>query len=170
MSNITMSDRLILRHLDLNDAEFIFQLLNQESWLKFIGDKNIHNLEAAKEYLINGPLKMYQEYGFGLFAVQRKNDNTLIGMCGLIQRDNLPDVDIGFALLDEFSGFGYAYEAAQSIKNYAINQLKLKRLIAIVNPNNRRSIQLLEKIGLVFEKQIALNTDKPQLNLMALNI
>lgn len=169
MNYIGTSERLVIRHLGLDDAAFIFQLLNQESWRKFIGDKQIRSLEDAQHYLIDGPLKMYQEYGFGLFAVQRQIDGALIGICGLIKRDNLPDVDIGFALLEEYANCGYAYEAALIIKDYALKQLNLKRLIAIVNPDNQRSIKLLEKIGLRFEKQISLSIDKPQLNLMALN-
>lgn len=169
MSQICSSERLIIRHLDLNDAEFIFQLLNQDSWLRFIGDKQIHDLDAARKYLTEGPLAMYQQHGFGLFAVQRKMDNQVIGLCGLIKRDTLPDIDIGFAFLDEFSGLGYAHEAALSIKDYAQNTLKLTRLIAIVNPANQRSMRLLEKIGLAFESQISLSEDKPCLNLMALN-
>lgn len=170
MSYIGISERLVIRRLDLNDAAFIFQLLNQKSWLKFIGDKQIRNLEDAQRYLIDGPLKMYQEYGFGLFAVQLPTDGILIGLCGLIRRKNLPDIDIGFALLDEYANCGYGFEAALIIKDYAFKQLNLKRLIAIVNPDNQRSIQLLEKIGLSFEKQISMGTDKPQLNLMALNV
>jgi len=169
MSQIGTSERLIIRRLDLNDAAFIFQLLNQESWLKFIGDKQIYNLAAATKYLMDGPLSMYQQHGFGLFAVERKADGLTIGLCGLIKRAELVDVDIGFAFLDEFSGCGYAYEAALLIKDYAINNLKLKRLVAIVNPDNQRSIKLLEKIGLHFEALICLSQDKPCLNLMALN-
>ena len=169
MSQIGTSERLIIRNLDLNDATFILQLLNQESWLKFIGDKQIYSIDAATKYLIDGPLSMYQQHGFGLFAVERKADGLAIGLCGLIKRAELADVDIGFAFLDEFSGCGYAYEAALLIKDYAINNLKLKRLIAIVNPNNQRSIKLLKKIDLHFEAPIYLSQDKPCLNLMALN-
>ena len=170
MPQIGTSKRLIIRRLDLNDVAFIFQLLNQDSWLKFIGDKQIYNLAAATKYLMDGHLSMYQQHGFGLFAVERKSDSHVIGLCGLIKRAELVDVDIGFAFLDEFSGCGYAYEAALLIKDYAINNLKLKRLIAIVNPDNQRSIKLLKKIGLHFEALICMSQDKPCLNLMGLTV
>ena len=106
------SNRLSMRRLQLTDAEFIFGLVNQPSWLRFIGDKNVRDLDDARNYLRTGPLDMYQRFGFGMFMVERKDDGAAVGACGLLKRDILPEPDLGYAFLPEFWGQGYALEAA----------------------------------------------------------
>lgn len=145
--------RLRLRRVVLDDAPFVLELVNQPSWLAYIGDKQVHSLDDARGYLAAGPLASYAQHGFGLYAVERAHDDAPIGLCGLLRREHLEDVDIGFALLDRYRGHGYAFEAAAAVVEHA-HAIGLDRLVAIVAPGNARSIRLLEKLGLAFERTI----------------
>ncbi|MEX0418104.1 GNAT family N-acetyltransferase [Bacillus sp. C30] len=149
------TERLTLRWLDVKDAPFILELVNDPAWIQFIGDKGIKNLEDAKKYILNGPVDMYNKMGFGLYLVERKEDLTPIGMCGLIKRDSLEDVDIGFAFLEKFRSKGYGYESAAAVIEYGVQKLGLKRIVAITSRDNVASGTLLEKVGLRFEKIIS---------------
>lgn len=160
------TQRLSLRRLNLDDAPFILELVNEPAWLEFIGDKNVHSLDDARNYILNGPMAMYKRLGFGLYLVQLKQGSA-IGICGLIKRDGLDDVDIGFALLSRFSGHGYALEAAQAVMNYGRTMLKLQRIVAITTPANEKSIKLLARLGLRFEKHIRLADDAPEVALFS---
>jgi RimJ/RimL family protein N-acetyltransferase len=144
--------RLILRRLSTGDAAFILELLNQPSFLRFIGDRGVRSLNEAEKYLRQGPLDSYARLGFGLYRVELKNGHAPAGICGLIKRENLEDVDIGYAFLPQFWSQGYACEAASAVMAYAREVLKLNRVVAIVAPDNERSIRVLEKIGLSFER------------------
>jgi len=157
MKKILETERLVLREFSIDDADFILNLLNTPGWLKYIGDKNVRTLEDAVNYLENGPIKSYKENGFGLWMILLKNKSTPIGMCGLINRESLEDIDIGFALLPEYSNSGYGYEIARATMVYANNTLGIKKVVAITNSNNIRSIKLLNKLGLQFEKKIKLS-------------
>lgn len=148
------TDRLIIRWLTENDAPFICELFNTELFLKFVGDKNIRSVEDAKHYLINGPINMYQRLGIGLYMVELKANTLPIGICGLIKRDSLDDIDLGYGFLPKYFGFGYAYEASKAVVKYAKTEHKLKRLVAITSPNNTASIKLLNKLGFLFEKNL----------------
>ena len=150
--HVLETDRLTLRRLTLDDAEFIFRLVNDPSWLRFIGDKNVRNLEDAVRYLREGPLDMYERYGFGLYRVEERETGAVAGMCGLIKRDTLPDADVGYAFLPEFRGKGYAYEAAAAVLEHGHRVFGLKRILAIVSPDNASSIRVLEKAGMKFER------------------
>ena len=156
LEKILETKRLILREFHFSDAPFILTLVNTPSWLKFIGDKNVHSLQDAEKYLDNGPMTSYKENGFGLWAVLLKEDQNPIGMCGLVNRDSLEDIDIGYALLAEFSGKGYAYEIASATIHYANTVLGIKKVVAITDANNVSSIKLLNKIGLQYEKTVNL--------------
>ncbi|KMN45691.1 GNAT family N-acetyltransferase [Bacillus sp. LK2] len=149
------TERLILRWFDVKDASFIFELVNDPAWIQFIGDKGVRNLEDATNYILNGPVDMYNKIGFGLYLVERKEDLTPLGMCGLIKRDSLEDVDIGFAFLEKFRSKGYGYESASAVMEYGKNELGLKRIVAITSIDNADSGKLLEKVGLRFEKIIS---------------
>jgi RimJ/RimL family protein N-acetyltransferase len=148
MKKILETDRLILRELNTGDAAFILTLLNTPTWLQFIGDRGVKNLDDALKYIENGPVKSYAVNGFGLYVVQLKNGNVPIGMCGLIKRDFLEDPDIGFALLPEFEGKGYGYESASAVLTYGQKNLGMQKIAAITVKENVNSIHLLEKIGL----------------------
>jgi RimJ/RimL family protein N-acetyltransferase len=123
----------------------------------FIGDKGVRNLEDARQYILNGPIASYQQHGFGLYLVSRNANNEPIGMCGLLKRDSLPDVDIGFAFVPEAWHHGYAFESAVAVFNYGKDVLKLPRIVAITNIDNEASGRLLEKLGLRYERLVDLN-------------
>lgn len=151
-----------------NDAPFIYELLNTYEWLNNIGDKGVHSLEDARNYLVTGPMSMYKDLGFGLYLVEIKSENVPIGICGLIKRDSLDDIDIGFAFLPEYSGLGYAYEASQAVVHYAKSQMKLERLVAITTADNPRSIKLLNKLGLNYEKDVPGSSNASALGLYSI--
>jgi RimJ/RimL family protein N-acetyltransferase len=146
------TERLILRHFNLDDAPFVLTLLNEPSFLQYIGDKKVRTLDDARQYIINGPRASYERHGFGLYRVELAGSNTPIGMCGLLKRDELPDPDIGFAFLPDYWNKGFAFEAATAVLTHAREQLRLHRVLAIVNPDKDASIKLLEKLGLRFER------------------
>lgn len=150
------TERLVLRRLTLDDAAVVLKLLNEPSWLRFIGDKGVRDLEDARRYLNSGPLDMYSRLGFGLFLVEVKDSGAQIGMCGLIRRDSLPEVDVGYALFPEYWGKGYAIEAVAAVLAYGRNTHGLKRILAIVSPDNDASIRVLTKAGLSFERMLQL--------------
>ncbi len=165
---ILETERLILRQFTLDDAAFILELLNTSTWLQFIGDRNVHSVEDAENYLLNGSLKSYAENGFGFYAVVAKENGKTIGMCGLIKRDTLPDIDIGFAFLPNLISKGFGYEIASATLDYALNVLKIKRIVAIVNPENEKSIGLIKKIGMQFEEMIKFGDDVKELMLFGI--
>lgn len=138
--------RLRLRQLVADDAPFILELLNEPGWLRFIGDRGVHDLEGAHGYIEKGPRAMYARLGFGLYCVEAKDEGTRLGMCGLLKRDNLEHVDLGFAFLARHQGRGYAREAATASLDEA-RGLGLAQVAAITSPDNQRSIRLLEDLG-----------------------
>ncbi len=144
---VLTTERLILRHFDHGDAEFVLALLNEPSFLQNIGDKGVRTLADARGYLTSGPMASYQRFGFGLYLVALRESGTPIGMCGLLKRDWLDDPDIGFAFLPAFWSKGYAVESASAVRAYGHNQLGLKRIVAIVSPGNKDSFRVLERIG-----------------------
>jgi RimJ/RimL family protein N-acetyltransferase len=159
------TERLVLRRLTPDDAAFILDLLNQPSFLRYIGDKEVRNTEDAIRYIETGPVASYERFGFGLYLVQLKESGTSVGMCGLIKRDSLPDVDVGFAFLPDYWSQGLAFEAAAAVMNYGREVLGLRRIVAITSLDNTASIRLLEKIGLRFERLIKLAEDQPEVRL-----
>jgi len=163
------TERLLLRQLSTADADFILELLNEPSFIRNIGDRGVRTIKAAKSYISNGPVASYAKNGFGLYLVKLKETNESIGMCGLIKRDTLEDVDIGYAFLPRFWSKGYAVEAAQATKEYAKHVIGLNRIVAIVDPTNDGSIRVLEKIGLKFEKMVRLSEDDIELKLFGAN-
>ena len=167
---ILETERLILRHFAENDAEFILQLLNDPSFIHNIGDRKIRSLEGAKVYIQNVPVASYAKHGFGLYLVELKASGESIGMCGLIQRENLKDVDIGYAFLPKFWSKGYAVESALAVRDYARDVIGLKRIVGITNPDNFPSIGVLEKIGMKFEKMIKLSDEDIDLKLFAVDL
>jgi len=164
------TDRLVLRRLSVDDGAFILGLLNDPAWLRFIGDKGVRTLEDARNYIRAGPMDLYARFGFGLYLTERKSDSAPIGICGLIKRDALEDVDIGFAFLPEFRRKGYAREAAAAVMEHARNALRLRRLVAITAPDNEASIRLLEKLGLRFETRMSLPGDSHEVSLFGTDL
>lgn len=152
--SVTTTPRLRLERFGEDDAAFILRLVNEPAWLHYIGDKGVRTLEDARGYLRNGPMAMYERHGHGLYRIDHAGSGTPIGMCGLIKRDNLADVDIGYALLPEHCGQGYAEEAARATLQLARERFGLRRVVAIVTPGNARSTQLLLKLGMRYERNI----------------
>lgn len=157
---ILETERLALYEFTPEDVHFIMELVNTEGWLRFIGDRDVHSPEDALRYLTNGPMQGYAKQGFGFWAMRLRTDNTPIGMCGLMKRDTLPHADIGFALLPAYEGQGYAYEAASATVAYAQNTLGFDTLLAIVLPENTRSVRLLERLGLRFQSLQRMNEEE----------
>jgi RimJ/RimL family protein N-acetyltransferase len=161
------TERLILRRVTVEDSEFILELLNDPSWLRFIGDKGVRTLEDARGYILKSLVAMYERLGFGLYLTELKDGGVPAGICGLIKRDSLEDVDIGFAFLPEFCGKGYAYESASAVMAYGKRTFGLNRLVAITTPDNYPSAKLLEKLGFNFEGMIKLSDDSEEVSLFA---
>ena len=163
------TERLVLRRLNADDAEFIVKLLNQPSFLRFIGDKEVRNNVDAVRYIQTGPVASYERFGFGLYLVELRETKVPIGMCGLLKRDSLPDVDIGFAFLPDYWSQGYAFESAAAVLLYGRKMLGLERIVAITSLDNHASIGLLKKLGLTFERLIKLTPDDSEVRLFGSN-
>jgi [ribosomal protein S5]-alanine N-acetyltransferase len=146
--------RLKIQPIELVDAPFIYKLLNQESWIKFIGQRNINTLEDAENYIQNRFIAHFDEHGYGIYRVQSKLDNANLGIITLIRKPHLDSPDIGYAFLDEHNGQGYAVEATKAVFDYAQTDLKMTRIVAVVLENNPRSIRVLDKLGFCFEKKV----------------
>ncbi len=162
------TERLVLRHLTLNDAPFIVELLNDPSFLRYIGDRGVRSVQDARQYLIKGPIASYQKSGFGLYLVFLVESGDPIGICGLLKRETLDDVDLGFAFLPPHWGKGYARESAVAVLDQARTTHGLKRVVAITSPDNTASIKVLEKVGLKFERMARLGDDPREVRLFGI--
>lgn len=161
------TERLTLWRLTPGDAPFILRLLNEPSWLEHIGDKGVRTVADAKRYIETGPMEMYGRLGFGLYQVRLTARDEPIGICGLLKRETLDDVDLGFAFLPEFWGQGYAHEASAAVMHDARIRLRLARIVAITGRGNGASRKLLEKLGFGFERSIMSGTSGEELLLYA---
>ncbi len=162
------TNRLQLSKITLEDAPFILELMNSPHWLKYIGDRNVRTVAQAEDYLKERTLKSYDTHGFGFYKIQLKDESLKsIGTCGLVKRDELEYVDIGFSLLPNYEGKGYGFEASSEIIKLAKDQFKLKKITAITLPTNANSIKLLEKLGLSYEKRVKPFEDDEELLLFA---
>ena len=146
------TDRLILRPFTPDDAAFVHALYNEPSFLRYIGDRGVHDLDAARAYIESGPLASYQRHGFGLYVVERQDGGERMGVCGLLKRDMLDSPDLGFAFLPAYWSQGYAFEAASAVLTFARSALGLTRILAITSRDNAASIALLARLGFVFER------------------
>jgi RimJ/RimL family protein N-acetyltransferase len=162
--------RLSLRRLDEGDAGFMCALLNDEAFLRYIGDRGVRTPGEAARYITDGPVASYDRHGFGLYLVALRDSGEPIGICGPLRRDSLPDADLGFALLPQFRSQGYALEAAAAVVAHARDTLGLPRLLAIASQDNVASIALLSKLGFRFEGPARLSDGEPELNLYALEL
>lgn len=162
------TERLTLRHAVLDDAVFILRLLNEPSFIRFIGDRGVRTLDDAERYIAERLVGSYERHGYGLYVVERREEPGPIGICGLVKRDALPDADIGFAFLPEFWSAGYAYESAAAVKQHALGVLGMSRLLAITNDDNVASIRLVEKLGLAYVQMLELSPGEAAVRLFAL--
>jgi RimJ/RimL family protein N-acetyltransferase len=146
--------RLTLRRLAPPDAPFILQLLNDPSFLRYVGDRGVRTEEDARRYIADGPVESYQRFGFGLYLVLLRETGEPAGICGLLKREWLEDVDVGFAFLPRFRSQGFAFEAASAVLAHARDSLGLRRIAAIASADNAHSIALLGKLGFRFERMV----------------
>jgi RimJ/RimL family protein N-acetyltransferase len=159
--------RLILRRFTLDDAAFVHAMVNDPDWIEHIGDRGVRTLEDARAYIRDRTLAQYERLGFGMYVVTLRGSGQAVGSCGLIRRESLNDVDIGFAFLPEYRGQGYATEAAAAVLDYGVKSAGLKRIVAIVSAANHRSIRILERIGLRFERMLKLPDENEEIPLYA---
>ena len=167
--NILETERLSLREFTADDSAFVFELVNEPSFIQNIGDRGVRTLSDAVRYIEAGPISSYARNGFGLYVVALKESGESIGMCGLIKRDALDNVDIGYAYLPRFWSKGYAVEAALAVKEQG-RKLELTRLVGVTDPANTGSVRVLEKIGFTFEKMIKLSADDIDLKLFVIDL
>lgn len=161
------TDRLTIRRMSVDDAPFMLRLLNEPTWLRFIGDRGVRTLDDARRYIETGPVENYARLGFGFYLVELREDGSPIGICGLAKRDYLHDVDIGYALLPQHEGRGYAFEAGRAVLAHARDDLGLARIVATTRAVNAGSQKVLDKLGLRFERVINHPDDGRELLLYA---
>ena len=161
------TDRLIIRKIRLSDAAFYVQLFNSEGWLKYIGDRNVHTVAQAEAYIEKHYLSSYDKHGYGSFAVILKEDQKMIGACGLYKRDQLEHPDIGFAFLPEYMGKGYGYEAAKAVMDFSRSHWKIDTILGVTVDYNHGSIALLEKLGLQKVGTFRFESDEEELLLFS---
>lgn len=153
-SLICQSEHLVIRRFDLRDNAFVFDLLNTDGWIKYIGNRNILTLEDAENYIRSKFLKTDTEFGFGYFVVELKASKTPIGTVGILKRDYLDLPDLGFAFLPEYCGQGFAFEASLALKKYFKETYSLNDLCGITMSENSSSIELLKRLGFSYKKNI----------------
>ncbi|NVJ69756.1 MAG: GNAT family N-acetyltransferase [Alphaproteobacteria bacterium] len=156
---IIETNRLRLREATPADAAFKLAIYNSPGFLEFVGDRGLRTIEDAETYLKERLIPSYEANGFGLYVVELKEDDTPVGTCGLVNRDGLNAPDIGFTFLPEHMRMGYGYESAAAVLKFGREALSIPRILAIVNPKNQKSIGLIEKLGLVFDREIQLPGD-----------
>ena len=159
------TERLSLTQLADRDADFIVGLLNEPSFLRYIGDRGVRSADDARRYIREGPVAGYERYGYGLLRVALRDSDTPIGMCGVLKRDTLPDPDLGFSFLPAWWSQGYALEAASAVMRHARDVLRLGRILAITTHDNDPSMRLLGKLGFRFERMTRLGDDETELRL-----
>jgi RimJ/RimL family protein N-acetyltransferase len=164
------TERLNLRKLTLEDADLMLAVWNDPAFVRHVGDRGIRTLEEARQAMTEGPLMLYENYGYGPYRVALKDDNTAIGICGIFRREGLSDPDIGFALLPEYCGKGYAFEAARAVIDYARDVLELATLTAIVSPANTASVGLIGKLGLAFERMYTWPDDDEEVAIYSMQL
>jgi RimJ/RimL family protein N-acetyltransferase len=164
---ILETNRLILREVSADDAEFMLDLLNQPSFIKYIGDRNVRTIDESKEFIESRYIKSYRDNGFGLYAVELKDSGAVIGICGFVKRDTLPDPDIGFAFLPQFCGQGFANESAEGSMKYGEETLGFTKVLAITTQDNESSGKLLEKVGFKFIELVKMPHDDEELKLFS---
>lgn len=168
MSDRLETERLILRHLTVDDAPLMFELWNDPDFIRFVGDRGIRTLDDSRAALEEGALAMYEDVGYGPYRLTLKASGEDLGICGLFRRENLADPDIGFGLLPAFRQAGYAQEASVAVLGYARDGLGLGRVNAIASMENLRSVQLLEKLGFMYERDVRMPDDDVDIALFAI--
>jgi RimJ/RimL family protein N-acetyltransferase len=160
---ILSTDRLIISRFTLDDAPFIRELMNDKDWIRNIGDRGIHSDQDAENYIQEKFFKSYEQHGFGFYVIRLKSTLEKIGTAGLVDRDGIEGIEIGYGMLPAYRGKGYALEATRAVMHYAKNTLNISAIVAIVNPDNDKSIVLLEKLGLHYTKMVQLPGEEKEI-------
>jgi ribosomal-protein-alanine N-acetyltransferase len=168
--SVIETERLTLREVSEADADFVLELLNDPDFIRNIGDRGVRTREAAARYIAERFVESYRRHGFGLWLVETKDGRVPTGVCGLVKREQLPGVDVGYAFLPPFRSKGYAHESASAVLAYARDVIGLERLYAVVNPDNAGSIRVLEKLGMGFERMVRLSPAEPEIKLFSADI
>lgn len=158
---VVETERLRMRELTEDDAEFVFRLLPDPEVMEGIGYRGVETLEDARRFIRRGPWTNQPRPGLGHFLVEEKASGEPTGTCGLLYRDNLDVIDVGFAFLPEFWGRGYATEAAGAMLDHGRRTLGIERIVGLTSPDNAGSIRVLEKLGMSFEREVKMSEDDP---------
>lgn len=159
--------RLILRRFTPEDAGFMLGLLNEPSFIANIGDRGVRTIEQARQFLVQGHIASYERHGYGHYLVELQDGHVAIGSCGLIHREAIGEVDVGYALLPAWWSQGYAFEAASAVMEYGRDRLGLKRIVAVVAPGNTASIRVLQKLGLHYVGPVRMTPEAAAISLFA---
>ena len=157
-----------MRWITLDDADLMLSVWNDPAFIEHVGDRGIQSVEQAHEALLNGAFKLYENHGYGPFRVALSDDDTAIGTCGLFRREGFDEPDIGWSILPDYCGRGYAHEAAVAILEFARSELGLRRITAFITPANTPSIGLATKLGLQYERMTRLVGDDEDVGLYSL--
>ena len=161
------TERLTIRKLTVDDAPFFFELVNDDDWIRFIGDRNVHTISDAEDYIKNRIMASYSQSGFGFYLVSEKSTNIPLGISGFVKREQLEHADVGFAFLPIGRGKGYAYESTKALMDYGKKEFQFTTILAIANNDNERSHSLLKKIGLQFKEHIRLYEEEDEISLFS---
>ena len=167
---IIETDRLLLRQITIDDAAFMLDLLNQPSFIQFIGDRGVRTLDDAREFILTRYIAAYERLGFGIYLTVLRESEIAIGICGLVKRDGLDDVDVGYAFLPQYWSKGYASESVSAVLAYARNTLGIRRVLGITTPDNDGSIRVLKKAGFTFGRMVTLPGGETELKLFEINV
>ncbi|MCB0496715.1 MAG: GNAT family N-acetyltransferase [Cyclobacteriaceae bacterium] len=157
---IIRTKRLSIFELKPENDSDIYKLMNSPTWIQFIGDRNIKTVEDAREYLLNGPIKSYQEHGIGMYGLRIISSNEFAGICGFVKRHFLNDFDLGYALLPEFEGKGLAFEGSKAVLDFVKKKNMCPKIVAFTTQENKRSLKLLEKLGFLYTKTFMLENEE----------
>lgn len=157
------TDRLILKPVSLDDADFVLAVHNTPKFIQFIGDRNLRTLEDAENYIKNRFFPHYEKHGFGNCLIVEKSSGKKVGAVGVFVRDGLDVPDIGFSFLPEFEGKGYGFEASLKLMKTVFQDFGLNKISAITTNENIASQKLIEKLGLKFIKMTKLPDDEVEL-------
>jgi RimJ/RimL family protein N-acetyltransferase len=161
MAVVIETVRLRLRDITLDDAEFIFRLVNEPSFLMNIGDKGVRDLDDARRFVQEGYWTNQRKPGYGQFLVELREGGVPAGICGLLYREILDLTDVGFAFLPEHWGRGFAFEAAEAVIRYGYSTLKIKKIVALTSPGNLASIRVLQRLGMAYERTVKMSESDP---------
>lgn len=151
----------------IEDAPFFYELVNDKDWKRFIGERNVHTIKDAEDYLTNKIIQSYHDIGFGFYIVIDKKSERPLGISGFVKRDELNHVDVGFAFLPIGRNKGYALESTKALMKYGTMVLKFTTILGIANNDNERSHILLEKLGLKFVKHIKMSQEEEEISLFS---